>query len=249
VEGDPARLQQIFWNLIKNSVKFTPSGGTLTISTTNDSANKIRVEVRDTGAGIPPELLPKIFDAFEQGESARAGGLGLGLAITKAIVDMHGGSVSADSEGRGHGASFTVCLPAVPPITSEMDQKAAAARNERRALRVLFVEDHEDSNRSLTALLKRRGYDVYSAYDVASAVSAAENFPFDVLVSDMGLPDGTGNDLIAQLSQNRSVFGIALTGYGMENDIQESQSAGFRHHLIKPVDLNRLDELIQTGAA
>ena len=125
----------------------------------------------------------------------------------------------------------------------------AAPASERKALRVLLVEDHEDSNRSLTQLLRRRGYEVCSARDVSSALSAAEKFHFDVLVSDMGLPDGNGLELIGKLAATRSVAGIALTGYGMESDVQQSYAAGFQHHLIKPVDLNRLDALIQTLGA
>jgi CheY-like chemotaxis protein len=116
-------------------------------------------------------------------------------------------------------------------------------------LRVLLVEDHEDSNRSLTQLLRRRGYEVCSARDVSSALQAADKFEFDVLVSDMGLPDGNGLELMGKLSTARKVVGIALTGYGMESDVQQSYEAGFQHHLIKPVDLNRLDALIQTLGA
>jgi CheY-like chemotaxis protein len=248
LHGDPARLQQVFWNLIKNAVKFTPRHGDLALNTESEDG-ELRVEVVDSGIGIGPELLSKIFDAFEQGERARAGGLGLGLAITKALVELHKGRIRAESEGPGRGARFIVWFPAIETATGLGVQNAPAPPSERRSMRILLVEDHEDSNRSLTQLLRRRGYEVQSAEDVQSALETAAQFDFDVLISDMGLPDGTGIDLMHKLSAIRSVFGIALTGFGMESDVQRSSAAGFQHHLIKPVDLNRLDALIQSAPA
>ncbi|MEA3210179.1 MAG: hypothetical protein QOE70_3236 [Chthoniobacter sp.] len=246
--ADPARLQQIFWNLIKNAVKFTREGGHLTIETSNHPEATLCVGVTDTGIGIPTETLPKIFDAFEQGGTGTKGGLGLGLAITKALVDLHHGRIVAESAGLDHGTKFTVWLPVTEVTVDGTTRPTESRATARRALRILLVEDHEDSNRSLTQLLRRKGYEVCSARDVSSALEAAGKFEFDVLLSDMGLPDGTGNDLMEKLSSTRPVFGIAITGYGMESDIDQSQAAGFRHHLIKPVDLNRLDELIQTAS-
>ena len=245
LHADPARLQQIFWNLIKNAVKFTAEGGELRISTSNSEDGELHVAVHDSGVGIAPELLSKIFDAFEQGERAKAGGLGLGLAITKALVELHKGHIVAQSDGVGYGATFTACFPAAGSAPIAGAQGAPAPAAERRSLRVLLVEDHEDSNRSLTLLLRRRGHEVRSAHDVQGALAAAADFDFDVLVSDMGLPDGSGLDVMERLSARRPVFGIALTGFGMESDVQRSAAAGFQHHLIKPVDLNRLDSLIQ----
>lgn len=247
LHADPARLQQIFWNLIKNAVKFTPKGGELTVRTSNSEDGELCVAVSDSGVGIAPELLSKIFDAFEQGERARAGGLGLGLAITKALVELHKGHIVAESAGVGRGATFTVCFPEAESAPVAGSESAPAPAAERRSFRVLLVEDHEDSNRSLTQLLRRRGYEVRSAFDVQSAVATAGDYDFEVLVSDMGLPDGTGIDVIERLSARRPVFGIALTGFGMESDVQRSNAAGFQHHLIKPVDLNRLDALIQSA--
>lgn len=248
LEADPARLQQIFWNLIKNAVKFTPQGGRLSIRTWND-ADEFRVAVADTGCGIDGETLPKIFKAFEQGERARQGGLGLGLAITKALVETHHGSITAESPGRDQGATFTARFPLSEREVGEAKNGKVTAPAERKSLRILLVEDHEDTNRSLTQLLRRRGYQVKAAHNIARAVEVAAENEFDVLVSDIGLPDGTGVDLMQRLRETRPVFGIALTGFGMEEDIRRSHDGGFEHHLIKPVDLNRLDSLIQEHSA
>jgi signal transduction histidine kinase/HAMP domain-containing protein len=248
LRADPARLQQIFWNLIKNAVKFTPQGGQITISTSNDPNDELRVEVADTGLGIDPEALPRIFDAFEQGASPQLGGLGLGLAISKALVDAHKGIITAESEGRGRGAKFSLILPTCDKVDSEMAPAVSPRETQRQAKRILLVEDHPDTNRSLTRLLRRRGYHVHSAVNLQSALDLSAKEEFDVLISDLGLPDGSGIDLMQKLRAERPVFGIALTGFGMEEDIRKSRDAGFRHHLVKPIDLNKLDSLIQQGA-
>ena len=249
LEADPARLQQIFWNLIKNAIKFTPAGGTITISTWNDSGDHLCVRVEDSGVGIDAESLPKIFKAFEQGERAHLGGLGLGLAITKSLVETHNGCIAAESDGKDCGARFTILLPAsrrrVDGHTAQTPVRTAA----RQSLRILLVEDHEDTNRSLTKLLRRRGYEVEAAMTVRSALDLAAGSRFDVLVSDIGLPDGSGIDLMQALpGRDRPSLGIALTGFGMEEDVQRTHDVGFHHHLVKPVDLNKLDALIQTAA-
>ena len=245
LEADPARLQQIFWNLIKNAVKFTPEGGRLTIRTSNGDEDQFRVEVEDTGVGIDADSLPKIFKAFEQGERARLGGLGLGLAISKSLVETHKGRITAESPGRGCGATFTAIFPLSDEPTTTFGNGADAGPTKRKPLRILLVEDHEDTNRSLTQLLRRRGYHVQPAHNIAGALDVASTEEFDVLVSDIGLPDGTGVDLMQQLKTGRAIVGIALTGFGMEEDIQKSHDGGFNHHLVKPVDLNKLDSLIQ----
>jgi signal transduction histidine kinase/response regulator RpfG family c-di-GMP phosphodiesterase len=245
LEADPARLQQIFWNLIKNAVKFTPKGGELRIRTSNDEEGCFRVEVSDSGVGIDPESLPKIFKAFEQGERAHLGGLGLGLAISKSLVETHKGRITAESAGRGKGATFTAILPLSEEQAVKDANGSSHSAAARKSLRILLVEDHADTNRSLTQLLRRRGYHVQPAHNVADALDVAANEDFDVLVSDIGLPDGTGVDLMRELQRAKPIPGIALTGFGMEEDIQKSHAGGFDHHLIKPVDLNKLDLLIQ----
>jgi len=249
LEADPARLQQVFWNLIKNAVKFTPRDGRLSIRTCNDDQNQFCAEVSDTGCGIEAESLPRIFKPFEQGTRARFGGLGLGLAISKALVESHKGSLAATSAGRDQGATFTAVFPLTEHELQKTSNGAAVTPSQRRSLRILLVEDHEDTNRSLTQLLQRRGYEVLPAETMAKAMELAAAKEFDVLVSDIGLPDGSGIELMQQLSSERPVFGIALTGFGMEEDIRRSHEGGFEYHLIKPVDLNRLDSLIQESSA
>jgi len=248
LEADPARLQQIFWNLIKNAVKFTPEGGRLQIRTGNDDG-QLRVEISDSGMGIDAETLPKIFNAFEQGERTQLGGLGLGLAISKALVETHHGKLTAESAGPNQGATFTATFPIANSDAGAIAASIPSSPGARKSMRILLVEDHEDTNRSLTHLLRRRGYEVQAARSVESALKLAENERFDVLVSDIGLPDGSGIDLMQKLKNDHPIFGIALTGFGMEEDLRRSHDVGFIHHLIKPVDLNRLDALIQQSAA
>ena len=245
LQADPARLQQIFWNLIKNAVKFTPHGGKLGIRTTNNGDGEFRLEVEDSGCGIDPGVLPRIFHAFEQAGRTQLGGLGLGLAISKALVEAHHGSISAESQGRDSGAKFTALFPTCERNVIPESSDAPRSTAKRRSVRLLLVEDHEDTNRSLTRMLRRRGYEVHPANDIRSALDIAAGKQFDVLVSDIGLPDGSGIDLLKALRAKRDVFGIALSGYGMEEDIRRSGEAGFSHHLVKPVDLNKLDSIIQ----
>src|SRR2546423_6155333 len=249
LRADPARLQQIFWNLINNAVKFTPQEGQIRISTSNNNSGRLRVEIADTGFGIESEALPKIFNAFEQGSRTQTGGLGLGLAISKALVEAHQGSISAESTGRNEGTQFTLIFPTCEKPDATYVATVSHITPQRQAMRVLLVEDHQDTNRSLTRLLRRRGYQVESAVDVKSALDLTAKQQFDVLVSDLGLPDGSGLDIMRMLNSERPLFGIALTGFGMDDDIRKSRDAGFKYHLVKPIDLNKLDTLIQQNAA
>jgi PAS domain S-box-containing protein len=242
--ADPARLQQVFWNLVKNSAKFTPEGGRLEISTRNTEAHQIIIEVTDNGIGIDPNLMPRIFDAFEQGGgtiTSRYGGLGLGLAISKRVVDLHHGTITARSEGPGRGATFIVTLHAMetsllegPVLYLESDPPPAPH------LQILFVEDHEDTARVLGRILRNAGYDVSHAGTMAAALAAAAGRRFDLLVSDLGLPDGSGLELMKKLNESHGLTGIALSGFGSEDDVAASLAAGFAAHLTKPVDWERL---------
>lgn len=245
VQADPARLQQIFWNLLKNAVKFTPAGRQITIRSAN-APEAITVEVADEGIGIDPKNLDRIFNAFDQGQSSitrRFGGLGLGLAISKAMVDAHGGTIRAESAGSGTGSTFTVRLEtcAAPAPAPAPVERAPAAPRGGAGSRVLLVDDHLDTCRGMERLLKRRGYEVETAHTVAEALTCARGEPFDLLISDIGLPDGTGFELMEALRRDGGPPGIALSGFGMESDIDKSREAGFSEHLIKPVNIEQLD--------
>ncbi len=244
--ADPARLQQVIWNLIKNALKFTPPGGTITVSTRNGVEGGIVVSVEDTGLGISDAALPHVFKAFEQGDIAgqhRYGGLGLGLAISHAIVEVHGGALRAESRGVGLGATFTLALGTVdePAATAPVAPGLPAPR---RTLRLLIVEDHETTRTVLARLLARDGHTVTSAGTVHEALQAFGAARFDLVVSDLGLPDGSGIDLMPELQRQRPVPGIALSGYGMEEDLRQSKAAGFFAHLVKPVNIEQLRQLM-----
>jgi CheY-like chemotaxis protein len=164
-------------------------------------------------------------------------------------VEAHQGTISAQSDGRNKGSTFTLVFPTRDRSEAQIAPTVSRTLAQRQSMRILLVEDHEDTNRSLTNLLRRRGYHVQSALDFQSAVDLGEKEEFDVLVSDLALPDGNGMDLMRKLSSRQPLFGIALTGFGMEADIRRSREVGFRHHLVKPIDLNKLDALIQESAA
>lgn len=243
---DSTRIQQVFWNLTKNAFKFTPAGGRVTVATRNDGENGIVIEVRDTGVGISAEALPAIFNAFEQGDFAgqhRYGGLGLGLAISRAIVEVHHGAISAESPGSGQGATFRVALATVEKPAASTDIPASPVLAPR-SLRLLIVEDHEATNAALSRLLTRSGHQVTLATSVQQALETFQNQSFDVVISDLGLPDGNGLDLMRELRSQRAVPGIALSGYGMEGDLQATKEAGFSAHLVKPVNIDQLRQLL-----
>ncbi|HPZ96932.1 MAG TPA: PAS domain S-box protein [Phycisphaerae bacterium] len=244
VEADVARLQQVFWNLLKNSIKFTPHGGCIGIRCRAEPGHVV-VEVNDSGMGIEPEALQHIFDAFSQAPVARQfGGLGLGLAITKSLVELHGGTIEACSEGRGKGATFTVRLPRVDAaVTAAPPPEPPSAQH--RGLRMMLVEDHGDTADMMKLVLESEGHQVTLAGDVQTALEKAEQDEFDLLISDLGLPDGTGVDLLRELhARGREMPAIALSGYGREQDVEQSRSAGFAAHLIKPVDTDRLVQVV-----
>ncbi|SIO47168.1 PAS domain S-box-containing protein [Singulisphaera sp. GP187] len=257
VDGDPARLQQIFWNLIKNAVKFTRKGGMVVINSYDvdgPAGPRLVVEVRDTGVGIAPEALPKIFNAFEQGDNEvtrQFGGLGLGLAISRNLTEAHGGTLTASSGGRGQGATFVLRLPVatVPVPYATIPAPRIETSRPPASLHILLVEDNADTLRVMSRLLRRRGYQVTSASCFTLALEAVErDEPFNLVVSDIGLPDGSGLELMRRIRAQRDVKGIAVSGYGMEDDVRKSRDAGFCLHLTKPVDFPALEQAIQQVA-
>jgi signal transduction histidine kinase/ActR/RegA family two-component response regulator len=268
--ADAPRLTQVFWNLISNARKFTPPEGKVRVRAWREDGEVV-VEVSDTGIGIDPEVLPRIFDAFHQGQrniTRRFGGLGLGLAISERIVALHGGRIGAASKGRGEGAAFTVRMPEgkppVPPsfpweaIPEPRPARAAIAGaivGEYRPLHILLVEDHPDTAEAMADLLRATGRRVTVAGSVAegramaeASVASGNGSRIDLVLSDIGLPDGSGHDLMAELSRRFGLRGIALTGYGMEEDVERSREVGFARHLTKPVSLEQLESAIRQVA-
>ena len=249
--ADTARMQQVFWNLLNNAIKFTPAGGRVEIRTRDGADGRLEVEVSDTGMGIPPEKIDRIFTAFEQGDAKvtrEYGGLGLGLAICKALVAAHGGEISASSGGLNAGAAFRVAIRAAADETCRPEAaspRVAPTMAAPVSWSVLLVEDHADSARVLTALLRRRGYKVYHANTVAEAQALYRSEPVDVIVSDLGLPDGNGLDLIKELQAIRKVPSIVLSGYGEAEAQASSLEAGVQEHLTKPVEWPRLEAALQ----
>lgn len=247
VNGDPIRLQQAFWNIIHNAARHMPGGGMLTIRTDNPDSKCIRISFKDDGEGIPPEYLGKVFRAFEQVPGNRHGstrGLGLGLTICKSIIEAHHGTVTAYSDGPGKGATFTIQLQTVPAQVAAPATKQPVEAPIKANYRILLVEDHRPTLQILTTLLRRMGHEVITADSVAAAIAAADRNEVDLLVSDIGLPDGYGHQVMRHLSGRPNVKGIAISGFGMEGDLKASHEAGFSQHLTKPVKVPELRESI-----
>lgn len=251
VHGDTVRLVQVLGNLLTNAAKFTARGGRVTVATTADEAGNARVTVRDTGEGIVPKLLPVVFDSFVQGERSLArsrGGLGLGLAIVRGLVELHGGSVKAESPGPGAGASFTFALPRIPGRNRGVasDEHVDAAE---RSLRVLLVEDNRDAAESLRDVLELHGYEVELAFTGTMALDTAHRWKPDVVLCDIGLPGMNGYDVARALRSSPDLplrRLIAITGYGEEEHRRRVRDAGFDEHLLKPIDPERLHQLLQS---
>jgi signal transduction histidine kinase/ActR/RegA family two-component response regulator len=250
LDADPTRLEQILVNLLANAAKYTESGGTIWF-TAGHEGNDIVIKVRDTGIGIPPEKLPQMFELFAQGDRSLArseGGLGIGLTLVRSLAEMHGGSVTATSEGPGKGSEFMVRLPAVAARAEEIPRLPAKTpqANAHRA-RILIVDDNVDMVRGLVRLLELLGHDVQTAYDGPTAVEAARVHRPEFVLLDLGLPGMDGYQVATRLRQeqgSQDAVIIAVTGYGQEDDRCRSREAGFDHHLVKPIDHNVLVTLI-----
>ncbi|MEO8573352.1 MAG: ATP-binding protein [Pyrinomonadaceae bacterium] len=258
VEGDAERLQQVFLNLLTNAVKFTPDGGNIVIGLRRDGSN-VRIEVRDTGQGINPQFLPYVFERFRQADSTftrRIGGLGLGLAIVRHLVELHGGSVTAHSEGKDRGSLFTISLPVADskrfaPVTNESQPTEISPEiaSKVNGMRILLVEDDKDSRDMLEMVLSIYGVTVESAETAAEAIQKLKKLRPDVVVSDIGLPGEDGYDLIRKVRalpgrEGGKTPAIALTGYVSVQDRKLALDAGYQNHIPKPVNPNVLLELL-----
>jgi CheY-like chemotaxis protein/two-component sensor histidine kinase len=248
VDGDRTRLVQILSNLLNNAAKYTPNGGEISLDiAVND--DRVTVTVRDTGEGIAPDLMPFVFDLFTQGTRAldrSQGGLGIGLALVKSLVEMHGGTVKVQSDGEGLGSAFTVVLPTicvapVPAGGEPSETRTPAAR------RLVVVDDNIDAAQSLAMLLEAGGHSVTVFDNARAALAVAAELSPDACILDIGLPDMTGYELARRLKalpELGSATLIALTGYGQASDREDSQAAGFHHHLVKPADPRELEAIL-----
>jgi signal transduction histidine kinase len=248
VAADAAKFQQIIWNLLKNAIKFTPENGEILIRSFNPSQGVLSISLRDTGIGMEPEVIQRIFDPFEQGNrsfESRFGGLGLGLAISKSLAQAHGGTLAAQSEGRDRGSTFTLSMQTLSPAEAPSVPSRLASESSHHGLKILLVDDHKDTCAALEKLLVRRGHLVAAAHNLRSAMEAAGRNKFDLLISDIALPDGTGMDLMMQLRAISNTPGIAISGFGNNGDIDRSLQAGFSEHLIKPIRLDDLEAAIE----
>jgi CheY-like chemotaxis protein len=255
VDGDLARLSQVVLNLLNNAIKYTPDGGRIEVEVARE-AELAMVRVKDTGIGMGADLIPRVFDLFVQGERAldRAeGGLGIGLTLVKRLVMLHGGDILARSEGRGRGSEFVVRLPALAQKPAKSWAGCAARPlKPREHKRVLVVDDNRDSADTMTALLRAWGHEVRTLYDGQSVISIVAEYQPDVVLLDIGIPKISGYDLARQLRQSESsrhIVLVAFTGYGQDDDRRRVREAGFDHHLLKPLEAESLEKIIDSVPA
>jgi len=262
VFADAVRLRQVFRNVLKNAVKFTPASGRITVTTETRFGNILAISAIDSGIGLTAEELSGLCKAFSSGEHAanpehgRFGGLGLGLTISQKLLELHSGRIGAQSAGSGQGATFTIELPLAqrpaaeetPGGAADLAVSAITPPAAMASLRILLVEDHEPTRTILENLLRRRRHKVTTAASLTAARNLAKAQAFDLLISDIGLPDGTGNELMEELRKNSDITGIALSGYGTEQDLARSRSAGFAIHLTKPVTIQSLEKALSSVA-
>jgi CheY-like chemotaxis protein len=251
LQADSLRMEQVIVNLLTNAAKYTGEGGRIALIVQQEGEEAV-VRVRDSGVGIPPEVLPHIFDLFTQADKSldrSEGGLGVGLTIVQRIAEIHGGRVEAHSKGLGHGSEFVVRLPiTLPPLSQPELSLAKSSEKGGSILRVLVVDDNRDSADTIAMLLGRSGHDVRVAYSATTALDEAVEFQPNAIVLDIGLPEMDGYEVARRLRQNpqlQNVRLIALSGYGQEADRQRSREEGFDSHMVKPVDFEKLEELLQ----
>jgi CheY-like chemotaxis protein/two-component sensor histidine kinase len=252
VRGDQARLQQVVMNLLSNAIKFTPQGGLIDVRV-ECSESEARITVRDTGQGIPAAFLPFVFDRFRQADATMArkyGGLGLGLAIVRYLVDAHGGTVSAESAGAGLGATFTVTLPISMPAVNRSDRRTLAdAPAQMAGVQVLVVDDDLDAREMLRCIVEQNGAEVTTLTSTDSVVELLLTRPIDVLLGDLGMPGRDGYELIESIRRHvvphiRKVTAIAVTAYASDEHRTRALAAGYDAYVTKPVDAARLVQII-----
>jgi CheY-like chemotaxis protein len=251
VDGDDVRIEQVLTHLMTNAMRYTPPGGRIEVALRRDGHEAV-LTIADTGVGISLELLPFVFDMFVQADQdldRAKGGLGIGLTLVRRLVELHGGTVVATSEGEGKGSTFTLRLPLCPPAHSS---STIASRDvEASPRRVLLIEDDTDARQMLRLMLEIAGHTVYDAADGARGLELLEAEHPDIAIIDIGLPGLNGYEVarrIRAVPNGRAVVLVALTGYGRPSDYQHSTDAGFDHHLVKPVDPDGLAQLLQKGA-
>ena len=252
IMADCIRLQQVFWNLINNAVKFTPQNGQITLRTFDDKAGRFHFEIEDTGIGIEPQRLASLFQPFEQADASvtrQFGGLGLGLAISKRLIDLHHGRIEAESRGRSFGATFKITLDTVPEGAGANGRNHRVGGKASKPLRILLVEDHKDTRRTMSRLLTHFGHNVVTADNVEGAMAVMASNNLDAVLCDIGLPDGSGYEVAAQARASGGIKTIALTGFGTEQDVQRSKEAGFDFHLVKPINFQELQTVLDQSVA
>jgi signal transduction histidine kinase/ActR/RegA family two-component response regulator len=253
LEADPTRLEQILANLLNNAAKYTEPGGEIALAVERGRGDYV-IKVRDNGNGIDPDLLPRVFEMFTQADCSldrSQGGLGIGLTLVRRLVQMHGGRVSAHSEGRGRGSEFVIVLPALPSAAEDVGEDSGIASPPQaqgtHPCRVLLVDDNVDGTSVLARLLRQSGHQVDVALDGATALQTARDHRPDVVLLDIGLPGMDGYEVAKRLRAQEGlgeVALVALTGYGQEEDRLRAAEAGFDHHLVKPVDLEVVQEIL-----
>jgi PAS domain S-box-containing protein len=251
IKVDGPKFHRIITNLIGNAIKFTPIEGKIRVTSTNAPNDDLVIEISDSGIGIEAGSISRIFSPFEQGDASvrrRFGGLGLGLSISRSLVEAHGATLEAESEGRDNGATFRLRFKTLQMFAGEAAPEPAAGPV--ASMHILLVEDHADTRRCLHRLLESRGHRVRSADDAQSAIELSKREKFDLLIADVGLPDRSGLELLHELRQREPELpAIALSGYGMPQDAGKSKEAGFIEHFVKPVDLQKLHAVINMLAS
>jgi PAS domain S-box-containing protein len=251
LQADGVRLSQVLSNLIHNACKYTEPGGRIDV-VAERQGEELVVSVRDTGIGIPPAMLPRVFEMFTQVDRTleRAqGGLGIGLTLARELVEMHGGTIEAHSDGPGCGTEMVVRLPLLVEQAADQERPSSAAGDASRACRVLVVDDNEDSAESLSTLLAMRGHTTSTAHDGPEAIEEAERFRPELVLLDIGLPRMNGLEVCRRIREQawgKTMIVVALTGWGQEEDRAKSKEAGFDHHLVKPVQIRELTKLMES---